>query len=40
VSGSDVVHLAVEVDNQAAVRLYESLGFAIVGEPAPDLLLR
>ncbi|HYK96173.1 MAG TPA: GNAT family N-acetyltransferase [Candidatus Dormibacteraeota bacterium] len=39
-AGSDVVHLAVEVDNHAAVRLYETLGFAIVGEPAPDLLLR
>jgi ribosomal protein S18 acetylase RimI-like enzyme len=39
-AGSDVVHLAVEVDNQAAVHLYETLGFAIVGEPAPDLLLR
>jgi ribosomal protein S18 acetylase RimI-like enzyme len=39
-AGSDVIHLAVEVDNQAAVHLYESLGFAIVGEPAPDLLLR
>jgi ribosomal protein S18 acetylase RimI-like enzyme len=39
-AGSDVVHLAVEVDNQAAVQLYQTLGFAIVGEPAPDLLLR
>jgi ribosomal protein S18 acetylase RimI-like enzyme len=39
-AGSEVVHLAVEVDNQAAVQLYETLGFAIVGEPAPDLLLR
>lgn len=39
-AGSDVVHLAVEVDNQAAVHLYETLGFAIVGEPTPDLLLR
>jgi GNAT superfamily N-acetyltransferase len=38
--GSGMVHLAVEVDNQAAVRLYERLGFAVVGEPAPDLLLR
>jgi GNAT superfamily N-acetyltransferase len=38
--GSDVVHLAVEVDNQAAVQLYATLGFAIVGEPTPDLLLR
>lgn len=39
-AGSDIVHLAVEVDNQAAVQLYETLGFAIVGEPTPDLLLR
>lgn len=38
--GSQVVHLAVEVDNVAGQRLYEALGFAIVGEPAPDLLLR
>jgi Acetyltransferases len=39
-AGSDVIHLAVEVDNLAAVQLYEALGFAIVGEPAPDMLLR
>jgi ribosomal protein S18 acetylase RimI-like enzyme len=38
--GSPVVHLAVEVDNVAGRRLYEALGFAVVGEPAPDLLLR
>ena len=34
------MHLSVEVDNDAGRRLYESLGFAVVGEPAPDLLLR
>ena len=39
-AGSPVVHLAVEVDNRAAVKLYETLGFVIVGEPAPDLILR
>ena len=39
-AGSPVVHLAVEVDNDRARRLYENLGFAVVGEPAPDLLLR
>jgi ribosomal protein S18 acetylase RimI-like enzyme len=39
-AGSHVVHLSVEVDNDAARRLYERAGFAVVGEPAPDLLLR
>ena len=39
-AGSDVIHLAVEADNEPALRLYERLGFAHVGEPAPDLLLR
>ena len=39
-SASPVVHLSVEVDNDAGRELYESLGFAVVGEPAPDLLLR
>jgi ribosomal protein S18 acetylase RimI-like enzyme len=39
-AGSTFVHLAVEVDNEVARRLYSRLGFAIVGEPAPDLLLR
>lgn len=37
--GSTFVHLAVEVENELATRLYERLGFAIVGEPVPDLLL-
>jgi ribosomal protein S18 acetylase RimI-like enzyme len=39
-NGGSTVHLAVEVDNEAARLLYEGLGFAVVGEPAPDLLLR
>lgn len=39
-AGSPVVHLAVEADNDDALRLYERLGFATVGEAAPDLLLR
>ena len=38
-AGPAVVHLAVEVDNKPARRLYEGLGFALVGDPAPDLLL-
>ena len=40
VAGGPAVHLAVESDNEAARLLYEGLGFAVVGEPAPDLLLR
>jgi ribosomal protein S18 acetylase RimI-like enzyme len=39
-AGSRFVHLAVDVDNTAARRLYERLGFAVVGDQAPDLLLR
>jgi ribosomal protein S18 acetylase RimI-like enzyme len=39
-AGSAVVHLSVEADNDAGLRLYESLGFAVVGDPAPDMLLR
>jgi ribosomal protein S18 acetylase RimI-like enzyme len=39
-TGGPTVHLAVESDNEAARLLYEALGFALVGEPAPDLLLR
>ena len=38
-AGHDLVHLAVEIDNDAARRLYEGLGFTLVGDPAPDLLL-
>jgi ribosomal protein S18 acetylase RimI-like enzyme len=39
-AGSDLIHLAVDADNDPALRLYERLGFATVGEAAPDLLLR
>ena len=39
-AASPFVHLSVEVDNDAGRMLYESLGFAVIGEPAPDLLLR
>jgi ribosomal protein S18 acetylase RimI-like enzyme len=39
-AGSAVVHLSVDVDNDAGLRLYESLGFAVIGEAAPDMLLR
>jgi ribosomal protein S18 acetylase RimI-like enzyme len=39
-SGGSTVHLAVEADNQAGRLLYEGLGFALVGDPAPDMLLR
>lgn len=38
-AGHEVIHLAVEVDNEPARTLYEGLGFARVGDPAPDLLL-
>ncbi|MEO8273320.1 MAG: GNAT family N-acetyltransferase [Chloroflexota bacterium] len=39
-AGSQIVHLAVEADNDAALRLYERMGFVTVGEASPDLLLR
>jgi ribosomal protein S18 acetylase RimI-like enzyme len=38
-TGTRLVHLAVDVDNDPARQLYEGLGFALVGDPAPDLLL-
>lgn len=37
---SPIVHLAVEAENDAAIRLYERMGFATVGDASPDLLLR
>jgi ribosomal protein S18 acetylase RimI-like enzyme len=37
---SPIVHLAVEADNDGALRLYERLGFQTVGEASPDMLLR
>jgi ribosomal protein S18 acetylase RimI-like enzyme len=39
-AGGPTIHLAVEADNEAARRLYAGIGFAVVGDPAPDLLLR
>lgn len=38
-AGGPLIHLGVEIDNVRAVRLYTRLGFAVLGEPAPDLLL-
>ena len=38
-SAGPLVHLGVEVDNDPAIRLYERLGFSLLGDPAPDLLL-
>lgn len=38
-AGGPLVHLGVEMDNVRAIRLYERLGFSVLGEPAPDLLL-
>jgi ribosomal protein S18 acetylase RimI-like enzyme len=34
------IHLAVDTRNQVARRLYERLGFAVVGSPVADLLAR
>jgi len=39
-AGGPTIHLAVEADNEAARQLYAGLGFGLVGDPAPDLLLR
>jgi ribosomal protein S18 acetylase RimI-like enzyme len=38
-AGSEWIHLGVYADNTPARRLYESLGFEMSGDPAPDLLL-
>ncbi len=38
-AGSEMVHLGVFADNAPAKALYERLGFAYVGDPAPDMLL-
>ena len=38
--GDRVIHLAVETSNERAVGIYLRLGFRLVGDPIPDLLLR
>jgi len=38
-AGSDWTYLGVFAENTAAIRLYERVGFAILGEAGPDLLL-
>ena len=38
-AGSTFVHLGVEVENRRATDLYQRLGFVVIGEPVPDLLL-
>lgn len=38
--GTRFVHLLVEATNQTAIRVYERLGFAVLGEPILDLLMR
>jgi ribosomal protein S18 acetylase RimI-like enzyme len=38
--GSRWIYLGVFASNDAAIRLYEHLGFARLGPPAPDLLFR
>jgi ribosomal protein S18 acetylase RimI-like enzyme len=37
--GRPLIHLGVEMDNVRGIRLYERLGFSVLGDPAPDLLL-
>ncbi len=39
-AGTTFVHLAVELDNEPARRFYEGLGFAVIGDAVPDLLLQ
>jgi ribosomal protein S18 acetylase RimI-like enzyme len=39
-SGSRWVHLGVWAENEPALALYRSLGFATLGGPVPDLLLK
>jgi ribosomal protein S18 acetylase RimI-like enzyme len=38
-AGSELIHLGVFADNAGAIRLYESLGFAMGSAPGPDMLL-
>jgi ribosomal protein S18 acetylase RimI-like enzyme len=38
-AGSEWIHLGVYSENTPARRLYEGLGFAMSGDPGPDMLL-
>lgn len=38
-AGSELTHLGVFADNDAAIALYRSLGFEMAGEPGPDMML-
>lgn len=38
-AGSDWAYLGVFADNEVAIRLYEGLGFELLGDAGPDLLL-
>ena len=38
-AGSDWAHLGVFADNDAAIALYESLGYELSGAPGPDMIL-
>lgn len=38
-AGSRLIHLAVQAENRPARTMYERLGYRIVGDPTPDLLL-
>lgn len=37
--GTGFVHLLVDAENQTAIRLYERLGFVLVGQPVLDFLM-
>ena len=39
-AGSRWTYLGVFTENEVARRLYEALGFVMIGQPGPDLLLR
>jgi ribosomal protein S18 acetylase RimI-like enzyme len=38
-AGVGIVYLGVHAENEAAIRLYEQLGFAVVGSKSADMLL-
>lgn len=38
-AGAGIVYLSVQADNDAAIRLYQTLGFAVTGPKSADMLL-